>query len=126
MLEQNYEEVPWTIQQTLVGILLTLIPWILLALVLSNLVTKSSRSVPLSPTLDMVNAIISFIFSVLVEGAFLIAPFYYANRAASSGISDVPRRTLIWRYLGFRRFNVGSALSLIVLGFIAIYVTNDL
>src|SRR5207253_1427896 len=106
--------VPWTIQQTFLGILLTLVPWIILALGLSSLNGRSTRTAPLPPQLDLINAIIVFVFSTLIEVAFLIAPFYFANAAFRSTIPGPYRRRAALRALGFRTFNVGSALFWII------------
>jgi membrane protease YdiL (CAAX protease family) len=109
-------------QQTFLGIAFTLVPWVALALGLAGLNGSSgSSSAPLSPRLDLLNAIIVFIFSTLVEGAFLIAPFYFAIRAFRE---MQQRRGLALRALGFRSFNVVNALSWIVVLFLAFYAIN--
>jgi len=122
-VEQQYNEAPWTIQQTFTGILFTLVPWIALALGLSLISPKPTRTSTLSPQVDLTNAIIVFIFSALIEGAFLIAPFYFASRAFRS---TVHRTRSTFETLGFRSFNVGSALFWIVLLFFAVLITNAL
>ena len=126
MIEQKSHEVPWTIQQTFLGILLTLIPWIILALGLSSLNAQSARTTPLPPQLDLTNAIIVFLFSTLIEVAFLIAPFYFANAAFRSTVPGPDRRRAALRALGFRGFNVGSALSWVVVLFFAFFAVNAL
>lgn len=122
-MEQKYNEAPWTIQQTFTGILFTLVPWIVLALGLSLISPKPTRTSALSPQVDLTNAIIVFIFSALIEGAFLIAPFYFASRAFRS---TAHRTRSTCEALGFRSFNVGSALFWIVLLFFAVLITNAL
>jgi uncharacterized protein len=124
LVEQKFDEVPWTIQQTFLGIALTLIPWIALALVL-DLFTGSaaSSSKPLPPQVDLINAIITFILSSLIEGAFLIAPLYFALRAYRSS----PHRwRLAFGALGYRSFRVERALMWIVVLIVAILAVDNL
>lgn len=120
-MEQKYDEAPWTIQQTFTGIFLTLVPWIAFALGLSLVSPKPTSSGVLPPQLDLTNAIIVFIFSVLVEGAFLIAPCYFASRMFRS---TAHRARLALQALGFRKFDLKNALFWVVLLFFAVLVTN--
>lgn len=124
MVEQKFDEVPWTIQQTFLGIALTLIPWIALAFILASLNgSAASSSKPLSPQVDLINAILVFILSSLIEGAFLIAPLYFAVRAYRSS----PHRwKLAFETLGYRGFRVERALIWIVLLVLAILAINNL
>src|SRR5579864_4096614 len=78
------DQAPWTIQQTFRGVLITIIPWIAFALALSSLNGKPSTTAQLTPGVDLIGAIVTLIFSALIEGAFLIAPLYYANKAFRS------------------------------------------
>lgn len=126
LIEQKSHEVPWTIQQTFLGILLTLVPWVLLALGLSSLNGPSSHTAPLPLQVDLVNAIIVFLFSTLIEVALLVAPFYFANAALRSSIVESVRPRTVLRVLGFRAFNVGSALSWVVVLFFAFFAVNGL
>lgn len=115
---------PWTWQQTWFAIALTILPWILLALALNSLGNSSNRSsAPLAFQVDLVSAIITFILSSIIEGAFLIAPFYYANKAFRA----VKAHThLVLASLGFRAFSVRRA-ALLIIGFIVlIFVVNIL
>jgi CAAX protease family protein len=126
LIEQKSHEVPWTVQQTFLGILLTLIPWVILALGLSSLNGSSSRTAPLPPQVDLVNAIIVFLFSTFIEVAFLVAPFYFARATLRSLTGESSRPRAVLRVLGFRAFNVGSALSWIVVLFFAFFAVNAL
>lgn len=119
---EDVEKVPWTIQQTFAGIVLTLVPWLVFAFGLSSFSTKTPSTAVLPPQVDLVNAIITFIFSSLIEAAFLIAPFYYASRAYRG--NDL-RTRLAFHSLGFRRFHVGKALLLVVLFFFGILLVNQ-
>src|SRR5947209_14736058 len=110
LVEQQSSQAPWTIQQTFLGIILTLVPWIVLVVSLSP-----GNSAPgtraLSPRLDFINAIVIFFLSSFIEGAFLISPLYFANRALHS---ITPHVRLAWQMLGLKKFNVGQALGWIV------------
>lgn len=122
MLEQKFDQAPWTIRQTFLGILLTLLPWIALSIGLSSLSSSNPiHPVKLSPQSDLINAIINYLLSALIEGAFLIAPFYFARKAARR--SEVPGLST-WQLLGFRRFHWIKALTLIILLFITILFLN--
>lgn len=123
MVEQKVEQTPWTLRQTLVGAFFTLVPWIILALSLANLGGKPTQLHRLSPQADLTSAIFVFFFSALVEGAFLIAPFYFANRTAPL-FGD--HRRAVFFSLGFRSFQWLNTLSLIVVLFIAFYLINGL
>jgi membrane protease YdiL (CAAX protease family) len=116
------KSVPWTIQHTLAGIILTLVPWLLLAFGLSSLNTKTSHATHLAPTVDLVNAIIVFILASLIEGAFLIAPVLVARHSFRL-MADRWHKT--WAALGLRRFHWVSALWVAVL-FAGILVLNSL
>ncbi len=123
LAEQHIDEVPWTLQQTFFGIVITLIPWLVLVVGASSLTGTSTATTPVpSPQHDLINAIAVFFISSIIEGAFLIAPLYYANRAFRS---IIPHIRLALRALGFRKFTVGNALLLIiVLLFLIIAVDN--
>ncbi len=123
MVEQKLEWCPWSLRQTLIGTFFTLVPWIILALSLTTLNSSGVSTQPhrLSPQADLTSAIITFLFSVLVEAAFLIAPLYYARRTAPT--VDNSRRSVL-NTLGFRRFDWLSALGLIAVLFLAFYLIN--
>lgn len=119
--QQQAGQVPWTLQQTFIGILFTLVPWMVFAILLSG--SKPARTVALSPSADLANAIIVFILSTLIEAAFLIAPLYFARRAFRS--APLPHWSLVANALGFRRFAVGKTISWLVLFFLLILVANS-
>src|SRR6516164_9579309 len=100
----NTDTAPWTTRQTFVGTLSTLIPWIALSLLLSSLNGTAAITKPLSPQADLIGAIVTIIFTVIIEGAFLIAPAYFANAAFRS---ITPHARLALQSLGFRRYRVG-------------------
>lgn len=118
------DKAPWTIQQTFMGVFLTLLPWIALALLLNSLGGgNASGTAPLTTQRDLTAAIITLVFSSIVEGAFLIAPFYYAN-AAFRGIPHHAKLAL--RALGFRKFDVLRTLFWIIVLIIVILTVNNI
>ncbi len=123
MVEQKLEQTPWSLRQTLIGTFLTLVPWIVLALSLANLNSGSKPAQPhrLSPQADLISAVITFLFSALVEGAFLIAPLYFARRTTPTADN---KHRMVLNALGFRRFQWMSTLGIIVVLFIAFYLVN--
>lgn len=124
LVEHKSEAVPWTIQQTLLGFILTLVPWIAVIGVLSQIgQSKTSQNAPLSFQADLGNAIFVFIFSSVIEGAFLIAPLYYANYIFRS---ITPHFRLALHTLGLRKFKVGRSLVLVVLLLLAILAVDNL
>jgi membrane protease YdiL (CAAX protease family) len=124
LVEDKSDAVPWTIQETFLGILATLVPWIVLVVGLSNLGGgKPARTTPLSPQTDLSSAIIIFIFSSVIEGAFLIAPLYFAYRAFRSFAS---RWRLAMRALGLRGFSFGKAFAWIIVLAVAILAVDNL
>jgi len=117
------DKAPWTIRQTLQGIVLTMLPWMALAIALANIGSASNSSKPLSFNLDLSVAIITIIFTAAIEGAFLIAPFYYANKAFGE---MRPRARQVFDALGFRKVSLRRAAYLIVGLMLAIFAVNFL
>lgn len=120
--DEKKEQVPWTLQQTLTGLLLTLVPWITLALWLNDLNGGTGHTTALSPQVDLINAVVVFIFSSLVEAAFLVAPLIIAWRAFKGYMH---RWWHALQALGLRRFQVGMAISWIILLFLGVYAVNQ-
>lgn len=104
-------QAPWTAQQTFRAVLLTLIPWIAFSLMLNATGSNTAPSKPLATGEDLAGAFIAFIFTALIEGAFLIAPYHYANRALREVQS---RRRAVFQALGLRRFQIGRTLLWVV------------
>ena len=124
MVEDKLDAVPWTIQQTFLGLLATLVPWIVLVVGLSSLGGgKSAPSAHLSLQADLSSAIVTFIFSCVIEGAFLIAPLYFAFKVFRA---ITPRWRLALRALGLRGFPLGKAFTWIVLLMIVILAVDNL
>jgi len=124
LIEQQSDEVPWTIQQTFIGMLATLAPWIILSAGLNSLGgSKSAPSRPLSPHADLVAALITFAFSCIVEGALLIAPFYIAHKTLRS--TPAHGRDVL-QALGFRGFRGGATLTWMAAFLVAILAADYL
>ena len=122
MSEQKFETVPWTTRQTFVGVCFTLVPWLALNFLLSVAFPSSpTSSKVLSPQVDATNAVVTFVFSALVECAFLLAPLYFARRTTPA--FEPPVRS-IPQALGFRRFSLLNVAPLLVLLILAIFAVN--
>ena len=140
MLECEFDQVPWTIQQTLASVLFTLLPWLVFSLLLT-LGTGSAQgttpTAPISPTMpqpkifslqqDILNAVVGLLIAIIGEGIFLVAPIYFAQR--TTDLELYPRRAR-WRAmldtLGFRRFNILPSLGLVILFFLGVIIVNNL
>jgi CAAX protease family protein len=117
------EMTPWSWRQTWLGIAFTMLPWMALALALGSLGSATaSNTAPLPFRVDLLSASITLIFSALIEGAFLIAPFYFANAAFRAVRS---RARLMLASLGFRGYSIWRA-SLWIVGFMVVIVAFNL
>ena len=121
--ESTLAKAPWALRQTWTGILLTILPWMALAIALNSVGTRSNSSAPLPFNLDLGGAITVLIFTAIIEGAFVIAPFYFANKAFSA---MRPRARLVFDALGFRKTPLRSAAFRIVGLMLAIFAVNFL
>jgi len=126
LLEQKLDEAPWTTRQTFAGVFFTLVPWVVFALVISLFTGQSGSTRPLSSQQDLISAIVTFLFSSLIEAAFLIAPFYFALHAYDYITSRRERIRLALGALGFRRFPIVRTLLWIVFFFFLILAVNIL
>lgn len=111
---------PWTAQQTFHGVLLTLVPWIGLNLLLLGAAGTQTLTRPLPFNTDLGAAVLQVIFTALIEGAFLLAPFYYAQKTLTHQETRTRRRA-VREALGLRSFNVRRTLPWIA-GFIALII----
>jgi uncharacterized protein len=103
----------WTPRETLTGALLTLIP--LIGISLLNQASTQTGSLPKVP--DSTYAVETLISIIILEGAFAIAPIFYARKHAGSD----------WRQaLGFRVPYVALALGLAVLGMLATIILDEI
>jgi membrane protease YdiL (CAAX protease family) len=106
--------VPWTLRQTIAGLLLTLVPWLIISIGASLLspATSSSSPVHVSRSLDIATGVVVFIISALLEGIFLIAPLIIVSRQP---IPDATwRERLSW--LGLRRTALEPAALIVLVG----------
>jgi membrane protease YdiL (CAAX protease family) len=111
----NPNRVPWTAQQTFRAVILTLVPWIGFNLLLAAMGGNTPITKPLSFSDDLAGAIITFIFTALIEGAFLLAPLYYARKAVQYAQEAMQTGLRpVFKALGLRRFHVLRTLPWIV------------
>ena len=110
---------PWTFRQTLIGTAITLVPWLLfVAIELSA--SQGATTTPkarLNPLVDLLTAVIFLGFTVITEGAFLLAPLWFAVRRRPQGTSA--RDGL--RALGFKKTRLLPAIGWVVLGLIIVF-----
>jgi uncharacterized protein len=125
LLDQKREEVPWTLPQTIIGLILSLVPRVLISLALASLGGSSSPASthPLPLSADLTNAIVLFVLNAIVQATFLIGPFYIA-RYVLLHLDIVPRIRTILDTLSFRSFKASTALPLVLACFIAIFSIN--
>ena len=105
---------PGVVRQTIVGVLLTLVPWLIFSLGSVALTRSSTATSPTVVTrqIDIIMGIAVFIISALLEAIFLVAPLYIVLRLRAPGVSW--RERMGW--LGLRRTALGPALGVIVVG----------
>ncbi len=123
----------WTFRETLIGVVLTLVPWLALttyALLGPASSAKPSPTQPAAPTLDVINGILTFVVQALLEGTFLIAPLWYAvfkprRLARQQGLPEPDWREGL-RALGLRRFSLWQGAAGLALGILAIYLASNL
>jgi membrane protease YdiL (CAAX protease family) len=123
LLKRQFDQAPWTIWQTFSGILWTLVPYMtftLFSTFSSSPATHTAKPVSISPQRDFIYAIVFFIYAIIAEGVFLLAPLYFAKRSTSGN------RQSIMQALGFRRFNIRRVLPWIILLFLAFFLVNYL
>nr|BBH88470.1 hypothetical protein KTC_32210 [Thermosporothrix sp. COM3] len=122
--EQLAEKAPWTLKQTIAGMVLTLVPWFLLNIA-SSLSSSGAPTTqtPLSPGTDLANAIATFIVTGFIQSIFLLVPIYFAFFRTRP--TEVPRREWGTQALGFRRFQPRVILTVIGL-LVLIYIINVL
>lgn len=121
----------WTFRDTLVGVLLTLGPWLALAAI--SLVQSSAQPVttkPLAPGVDAANAVVSLIVQAVLEGTFLIAPLWFAvfkprRLARQQGLLEPGWREGLGA-LGLRSFRFAQGVQAFVLGALAILAASFL
>ncbi len=125
MLDQKREEVPWTLPQTIIGLVLSLVPRFLISLGLASLSgsANTASTHPLALGVDLTNAIVLFVLNAIVQATFLIGPFYIA-RYVLQHMNIAPRIRSILRVLSFRSFKASTALPLVFVCFLAIFSIN--
>ena len=122
--QPKFIPVPWTARQTFNGVFFTVLPLLALDVGLGLFSTGTpAHTKPLSVQLDWTNAIVTFVLSALLEGAFLLAPYYYAQVTRRHSVLPINRS--IPALLGFRRFNVVRSLLLVIMLFLFVLVINE-
>jgi membrane protease YdiL (CAAX protease family) len=117
--------VPWTTQQTFYAVLLTLVPWIGFNLLLAATGSDAGLKKPLSFTDDLGGAVLEIFFTAVVEGIFLLAPYYCVKRTQIKQELQSRWRAFI-EVMGLRRFNVVRTIPWIVGLMLLIIVVNVL
>lgn len=107
--------VPWSLRRTILGVTLTVVPWLIFNLSLAAVSGSISGAprVTLSRQADIATGIAVFILSGLLEALFLIAPLVIAWRTRRPGARWSDR--LGW--LGLRQTALVPALAVAVIGF---------
>jgi uncharacterized protein len=125
--QHESDEVPWTIEQTCVGVLFTLLPWLVFSFLLTSSGSTTSQPKVFSVQQDIVNALVGLVVGIISEGIFLIAPAYFVNRTTDHPLHpEIARWRTMLDTLGFRRFNVLRSSRLIGLFFLALIAVNIL
>ncbi|HEY7984860.1 MAG TPA: hypothetical protein VID73_11870, partial [Ktedonobacterales bacterium] len=113
--------VPWTTRQAITGAALTLVPLILVevwaSLAQPHAATPTAR---LTPQQDVSVALVTVLAQLVVEGVFLLAPWYYLRKC----LSRERARGQAARTLGFRRFDLGRATGYFIIGLAAVFTFN--
>jgi len=125
LIDQKREEVPWTLPQTVIGLVLSLVPRILISVGLASLSGSgnTTQTRPLSSGADLTNAILLFVLNAIVQATFLIGPFFIARQVLQR-LNIAPRIRAILQVLSFRSFKAGQALPLVFVCFLAIFSIN--
>lgn len=108
------QPVPWRLRQTILGVLITVVPWLALSLgsaVLTRSTTAPSHA-PVSRQVDITMGVVVFIISTLLEAIFLIVPLVVVLRLRIPGARW--RERLGW--LGLRRTALGPAVVAVIVG----------
>jgi membrane protease YdiL (CAAX protease family) len=111
--------VSWTLADTIIGTVLTLVPLLALNLYDNSAANGTPVSTkPLTPQQDLTLAIITFILTSILEAIFLIAPLYVARKhAPKEGYSGTQE-------LGLRGFNPALAIGLLALSVVGFYAAS--
>lgn len=114
--------VPWTFRQTIRGVLATLLPWVLFAVMGQLSSNNTAPTHPLPRGKDLAQGVSFFIFTAILEGAFVIAPLLYALSRRAPGVSV--RDGL--RGLGLRSTPLIPAIGWVIAGVVVVVLGADL
>jgi membrane protease YdiL (CAAX protease family) len=115
--------VPWSARQALIGGAATLVPLIAVQVLVSLATPTAPRSSkPLTTQQDVSFAIVTVLAQLMVEGIFLLAPWYYVRKC----LPPEHRLTHGARALAFRRFDLAPATMIFVVGLVSIFAFTAL
>jgi uncharacterized protein len=132
LLQHRYNGVPWTLRQTITGLVITLVIWLTFLSALSSLDMLSHPTPPpkvITPQSDIARAIGALILGVFSEGIFLLVPFALAYAHCSkhqTQTEQLPPPHTPFGILGFRGFSLRQALTLVGFFFLALLALNIL
>ncbi len=120
----------WTWEDTVKGATITLVPYLGLAALSLLSTSQPQPSQRLSPAADLIGAVFTLALQALLEGAFLIAPLWFAvikprRLAARQGLPPPTIRDG-FRALGFRPVRPWVVLGGTLAGMTAIYLVGYL
>jgi membrane protease YdiL (CAAX protease family) len=113
--------VPWSARQAVIGGAATLVPLVAVQLWAALTTPTTARATrTLTPQQDWTAAVVIVLAQLLVEGIFLLAPWYYVRKCLP------PQHRLAQgaRALAFRPFELGPAATYFVLGLVAVFAFN--
>ncbi|HEU5441172.1 MAG TPA: type II CAAX endopeptidase family protein [Ktedonobacterales bacterium] len=113
--------VPWSLRQTVIGATLTIVPWLAIIVVFQLLPSATGGKLSRLPTaVDLISGLVALAFTAIVEGAFVLAPLYFAVWRRAPGLSA--RDGL--RALGLRKAPLWPSVGWVVLGFVIVLAAS--
>lgn len=115
-------KVPWTLKQTIAGTAITIVPWLVIIfgvqILSAGTTTSTARAGRLPVAADLISGIVALIVTVIVEGAFLIAPLVVAlgQRPPGTTVRDGLRA------IGFRKAPLWPSVGWVVGGMVVVYL----
>jgi membrane protease YdiL (CAAX protease family) len=127
LLQRRHNEVPWTLRQTIIGLVITLVIFLSALSGLDMLSRPSPPPKVVSPQSDIARAIGALILGVFSEGIFLLVPFALAYHSKRQPHTEQSRPLhAVFDILGFRGFSLRQALTLVGTFFLALLALNIL
>ncbi|GHO67476.1 hypothetical protein KSC_063680 [Ktedonobacter sp. SOSP1-52] len=116
--QEERDIAPWTLNDVMLGVVLTAILWLVSAIIYSSY-TASTVSITNNP----LKAFLTLVLATLVEGVFIAGPLLIAWRTTRPAEGKSHWRAAL-EGLGFRRFHVWHACVVIIGFFFLIYLAN--